>query len=118
MCIRDRVCRAVREVSDAAILILTARSDEDSVVRALEEGADDYVVKPFRARELASRLRAVQRRRGVKKQYRFRTLCIDAGAAQVLENGVPLTLTAQEYRLLLLFAANPGQVLELSLIHI
>lgn len=106
------VCRAVREVSDAAILILTARSDEDSVVRALEEGADDYVVKPFRARELASRLRAVQRRRGVKKQYCFGTLCIDAGAAQVLENGVPLTLTAQEYRLLLLFAANPGQVLE------
>lgn len=70
------------------------------------------MVKPFRARELASRLRAVQRRRGVKKQYRFGTLCIDAGAAQVLENGVPLTLTAQEYRLLLLFAANPGQVLE------
>ena len=60
------------EVSDAAILILTARSDEDSVVRALEEGADDYVVKPFRARNLPADFRAVQRRRGVKKTVSLR----------------------------------------------
>ncbi|WP_367925869.1 response regulator transcription factor [uncultured Ruthenibacterium sp.] len=106
------VCRTVREMGDAAILVLTARSDEDSVVRALEEGADDYVIKPFRARELASRLRAIQRRRAGKRNYRFGTLRIDADAAQVFENEVPLPLTAQEYRLLLLFASNPGCVLE------
>ena len=106
------VCRAVRSAGNAAVLVLTARSDEDSVVRALEEGADDYVVKPFRARELAGRLRAILRRRGVRRQYCFGTLCIDAQAAQAFENGVPLALTAQEYRLLLLFVSNPGRVLE------
>lgn len=106
------VCRALRTAGDAAILILTARSDEDSVVRALEEGADDYIVKPFRARELASRLRAIQRRRGAKQAYRFGALRIDAAAAQVFMDEVPLALTAQEYRLLLLFVSNPGCVLE------
>lgn len=107
-----QVCRALRAAGDAAILILTARSDEDSVVRALEEGADDYVVKPFRARELASRLRAIQRRRGAKPMYHFGQLTIDPAAAQVYEGGVPLSLTAQEYRLLLFFVSNPGRVLE------
>lgn len=106
------VCCVLRAAGDAAILILTARSDEDSVVRALEEGADDYIIKPFRTRELASRLRAIQRRRGAKQVYRFGALQIDAAAAQVFIHEVPLALTAQEYRLLLLFVSNPGCVLE------
>ena len=89
------VCRAVRAAGDAAVIILTARSDEDSVVRALEEGADDYVAKPFRARELVSRLRAVLRRRGQKQVYSFGDLTLDARSAQVTVNGVPVALTAQ-----------------------
>lgn len=106
------VCRAVRKAGDAAVIILTARSDEDSVVRALEEGADDYVAKPFRARELVSRLRAVLRRRGAKREYRFGALAIDAQAAQVTVNGTPVALTAQEYRLLLLLVSHAGRVWE------
>lgn len=106
------VCRAVRKAGDAAVIILTARSDEDSVVCALEEGADDYVAKPFRARELVSRLRAVLRRRGAKREYRFGALAIDAQAAQVTVNGTPVALTAQEYRLLLLLVSHAGRVWE------
>lgn len=106
------VCRAVRAAGDAAVIILTARSDEDSVVRALEEGADDYIAKPFRARELVSRLRAVLRRRGTKREYRFGTLVIDAQAAQVTVDGTPAPLTAQEYRLLLLLVSSAGRVWE------
>ena len=106
------VCRTVRQAGDAAVIILTARSDEDSVVRALEEGADDYVAKPFRARELVSRLRAVLRRRGAKREYRFGALAVDAQAAQVTVNGTPVALTAQEYRLLLLLVSHAGRVWE------
>lgn len=106
------VCRAVRTAGNAAVIMLTARSDEDSVVRALEEGADDYVAKPFRARELVSRLRAVLRRRGAGERQRFGGLCIDARAAQVTLNGAALALTAQEYRLLLHLTSQPGRVWE------
>ena len=106
------VCRTVRQAGDAAVIILTARSDEDSVVRALEEGADDYVAKPFRARELVSRLRAVLRRRGAKREYCFGALAVDAQAAQVTVNGTPVALTAQEYRLLLLLVSHAGRVWE------
>lgn len=106
------VCRVVRAAGDAAVIILTARSDEDSVVRALEEGADDYVAKPFRARELVSRLRAVLRRRSPKQVHVFGALTVDARSAQVTVNGMPVALTAQEYRLLLMLASQPGRVWE------
>lgn len=106
------ICRAVRAAGDAAVIILTARSDEDSVVRALEEGADDYVAKPFRARELVSRLRAVLRRQGTKQLYACGALVVDARSAQVTVSGTPVALTAQEYRLLLLLIAQPGRVWE------
>lgn len=106
------VCRAVRAAGDTAVIILTARSDEDSVVRALEEGADDYVAKPFRARELVSRLRAVLRRRGAKPACAWGALTVDARSAQVAVNGATVPLTAQEYRLLLLLVSQPGRVWE------
>ena len=108
----EEVCRQMRRAGDGAVLVLTARSDEESVVRALEEGADDYIAKPFRARELVSRVRAVLRRKGGQELYRCGSLCLDRRAAQVWRAGEPVPLTAQEYRLLLRFVANPGQVLE------
>lgn len=105
------VCHAVRGAGDTAVIILTARGDEASVVRGLEQGADDYVTKPFRSRELISRLRAVQRRRS-PSPARLGSLLIDRQAAQVRREGRVLPLTAQEYRLLLAFAAHAGQLLE------
>lgn len=106
------VSRALRQRGDAAILILTARTDEASVVQSLEDGADDYIEKPFRARELVSRVRAVHRRRRPAAIYRCGGLVVDACGLQSWRDGLPLALSAQEYRLLLLFLAHPGQVLE------
>ena len=108
------VSRAVRAAGDAAILILTVRTDEWSAVQSLEGGADDYIEKPFRARELIARLRAVQRRRAQngKERYACRGLEVDLRMMQAFLNGTPLELTAQEYRLLRIFLTHAGQVLE------
>lgn len=108
----ETVCHALRGQGAAAILILTARADEASVIRALEQGADDYIIKPFRAGELLSRIKAVLRRRKGPELLRFGALTVDRRSARAFvgENQIPLT--AQEYRLLLVFLANPGQILE------
>lgn len=108
----EQICRALRDRGDAAILILTARADESSVVYALEQGADDYITKPFRARELISRVKAVLRRRKGPELLSFGTLTVDRRSARVLVRGNQIPLTAQEYRLLLVFLSNPGQILE------
>ena len=104
------VCRAARRAGDPAIVVLTARADEASAVISLDAGADDYIIKPFRARELISRLRAILRRRG-ETVRQLGALELDPRAAQVRCGGELLFLTAQEYRLLLFFAAHPGQLL-------
>lgn len=104
------VCRAAREAGEPAIIVLTARADESSAVASLDAGADDYIIKPFRARELISRLRAILRRRG-ETVRRLGSLTLDTRAAQVHCGGELLLLTAQEYRLLLFFAAHPDQLL-------
>ena len=108
------VSRAVRAAGDAAILILTARTDEWSAVQSLEGGADDYIEKPFRARELIARLRAVLRRRAQngKERYTCRGLEVDLRTIQAFLDGKALDLTAQEYRLLRIFLTHAGQVLE------
>ena len=108
------VSRAVRAAGDAAILILTARTDEWSAVQSLEGGADDYIEKPFRARELIARLRAVLRRRAQngKERYTCRGLEVDLRTMQAFLDGKALDLTAQEYRLLRIFLTHAGQVLE------
>ena len=104
------VCRAARRAGEPAIVVLTARAEESSAVASLDAGADDYIIKPFRARELISRLRAILRRRG-GAVHRLGALELDTRAAQVRCGGELLLLTAQEYRLLLFFAAHPGQLL-------
>lgn len=106
------VCHAARRCSDAAVIILTARGDESSVVRGLDSGADDYVTKPFRAAELLGRLRAVQRRRGLHPAYRLGNLTVDTARACVLQHGREVSLSATEYRLLLVFLRHAGQTLQ------
>ena len=108
----EEVCCALRGRGDAAILILTARADEGSVVRALEGGADDYIIKPFRAGELISRVKAVLRRRKGPELLCFGGLTVDRRSARVFVGEAQIPLTAQEYRLLLVFLSNPGQILE------
>lgn len=94
------------------VIFLTASSDEYSVVTGLDMGADDYVAKPFRPRELVSRIRSVLRRSGKRQRViTLGQLVIDTDKATVTRGGQSLQLSALEYKLLLVFISNKGRVL-------
>lgn len=108
------LCKIVKERSDIPVIFLTAIDDEVNVVMGLDMGADDYITKPFRIRELLSRIKSVLRR--YHKQTQTHTVEIDNIRINMLEGkvykkGNEITLTALEYRLLLIFANHVGQVL-------
>jgi DNA-binding response OmpR family regulator len=108
------VREALRDGTDAAVIFLTVVDDEGSVVRAFEGGADDYVTKPFRLRELLARIKRALNARGGESRPDVITLgcaSIDAQAGKAYLSGAPLELTALEYRLLLTFAQNKGRLL-------
>ena len=94
------------------MIILSGARSEDDRVRALELGADDYVVKPFYIRELAARILAVRRRHDTAEVsgLRFGPMAIDLAARQVTVDEVVLNLTAKEFDLLAFLAARPGHV--------
>jgi DNA-binding response OmpR family regulator len=112
------ICRLIRESGDTPVMFLTARDEEVNVVMGLDMGADDYITKPFRIRELMSRIRGVLRRAEKtdepKDELRLGRLVINTRQARVTRDGEELLLTALEYRLLLTFAAHPHQVLTRS----
>lgn len=106
------VCAAAKEKSTAAVIFLTASGDEYSVVTGLDMGADDYINKPFRPRELVSRIRSVLRRTGKsQKLLKEGSITVDIVKGIVYRNGEELALSALEYRLLLIFFNNKGVVL-------
>ncbi len=106
------VCAAARANTDAAVIFLTASSDEYSVVTGLDMGADDYINKPFRPRELVSRIRSVLRRTGkATKQLSAGNIMIDTEKGIAYKNNSEIFLSALEYRLLLIFLNNKGTVL-------
>lgn len=107
------LAREVRRVSDVPIIMLTARGEEIDRVLGLELGADDYVVKPFSARELSARIRAILRRSRLERRpgpIQAGDLVLDPAARTVTKGGEPLELTAREFDLLHLLMANAGQV--------
>src|SRR5919199_454673 len=115
------VCQELRNgdspSTDAPVVMLTARDDETSVVVGLEVGADDYVTKPFRPRELVSRVRAHLRRQrrnhlasAEKRKLEFPGLEMDLLKQQVLSRGVQVELTTREFDVLALLASHPGRV--------
>lgn len=107
------VCRAIKSQSDIPVIFLTASDDEFSVITGLDIGADDYISKPFRPRELLSRIKSVLRRYGkVQNLITFSDIVIDTSKANVKKNGVDLALTALEYRILLTFVAHKDQLLK------
>ena len=109
------LCKEIRASGDTPIIILSARDEETSVVLGLDLGADDYLTKPFRLRELSSRMKAVLRRRGpLEAADRILTcggVTVATQQAKVYKNGSEVPLTALEYRLLLALVANQGRVL-------
>jgi len=106
------VCKAAKEEKDIPVIFLTASGDEYSVVTGLDMGAEDYIAKPFRPRELVSRIRSVLRRRGkVSSLLEAGDVKIDVVKGVVLKKEKELFLTALEYRLLLVFMNNKGVIL-------
>jgi len=106
------VCRAIRAESGVPIVMLTAKSDTVDVVLGLESGADDYVVKPFKPKELVARLRTRLRRTEVDpaEQLTIGDLSIDVPGHQVSRDGMPISLTPLEFDLLVALARKPRQV--------
>ena len=106
------LCGALRQEYNLPVIFLTASGDEYSVVAGLDMGAEDYIRKPFRPRELISRIRAVLRRTGRGQSIiDFYGVHVDTDKAIVVKDGQELSLSALEYRLLLLFCQNKGRVL-------
>ncbi len=108
------VCRLLREESDVGIILVTARTDEADTLRALDLGADDYVTKPFRPRELVARVRAVLRRKGANEipevcELEFGPLTIDGRRHEVRVSGRDAHVTRKEFQLLLTMAKEPGK---------
>ncbi|HOQ37766.1 MAG TPA: response regulator transcription factor [Acetivibrio sp.] len=106
------VCSAIKANTDTPVIFLTASDDEYSVVTGLDMGADDYVTKPFRPRELLSRIRNVLRRNGkAGTVIELDNICVDTVKGIVTKNGKEVFLSALEYRLLLVFLSNKGAIL-------
>ena len=109
------VCTAVKEKQDIPVIFLTASDDEVSVVTGLNLGADDYITKPFRPRELIARIQAALRKSGRSPAvFRAGTLTVDATSSLVTKNDREVFLSALEYRLLLVFINNQGTVITRS----
>lgn len=102
----------IKHHMDIPVIFLTASDDEASTVTGLDMGADDYITKPFRPRELVSRIKAALRRYGMTQSvFSVQGLSVDTARGTVSRNGREIFLSALEYRLLLLFINNPRSIL-------
>ena len=110
------VCRQIRRrpaTRDLPVIMVTARTEDQDAVRALDIGADDYITKPFAVEALLARIRALLRRSGTvptKGTLTFLDLSMDQDAHRVVRNGRALHLGPTEYRLLEFFLMHPGRV--------
>ena len=107
------VLSMLRAVSDVPVIIATARDDESEIVRLLDLGADDYVIKPFTAAQMTARIRAVLRRGGKTDEDPVITvggLVIDTRSYEVTVDGRPVELARKEFELLLALARRAGEV--------
>ena len=108
------ICKKLKIQGDTPVIFLTARDDEGSVVLGLDIGADDYITKPFRIRELQSRIRSVLRRSvkttGGDVLLQYGNVTVNVSEGKVKKNGSDVFLTALEYRLFLTLINNEGRI--------
>ncbi|KWX86823.1 transcriptional regulator [Paenibacillus riograndensis] len=106
------VCTEIKEMQDVPVIFLTASGDEASVVTGLNIGADDYITKPFRPRELIARIGTALRKSGRSgSAFEICGLHVDTASGVVKKNGNEVFLSALEYRLLLVFISNPKSII-------
>ncbi len=109
------VCTEIKETQDIPVIFLTASGDEASVVTGLNIGADDYITKPFRPRELIARIKTALRKSGRSQSaFEICSLHVDTATGVVKKNGNEVFLSALEYRLLLVFISNPKSIITRS----
>lgn len=109
------LCKEIKQKQDVPIIFLTAKDEETDIVQGLDLGADDYITKPFRMRELVSRINTVLRRfqKGEEKKHIIviQNIKIDINKAKVYREDEEIILTALEYRILSMLAMNKNQVM-------
>lgn len=109
------ICKFVKEKQDVPVIFLTAQDEETSVVIGLDLGADDYITKPFRTRELISRINSVLRRYGksVEKAniIQYKNIKIDTNMARVYKDNEEIVFTSLEYKILLMLFTNQNKLI-------
>lgn len=106
------VCTEIKATQAVPVIFLTASGDEASVVTGLNMGANDYITKPFRPRELIARIgNALRKSRRSGSDFEIRGLHVDTASGVVKKNGNEVFLSALEYRLLLIFMNNPESII-------
>ena len=108
------ICKYVKEKGDNPVIFLTAKDEETDIVQGLDMGADDYVVKPFRTRELISRINSVLRRydkeTANENQLKCKDIIIDNNTAKVYKNGREVIFTSLEYKILFMLVNNKNML--------
>jgi DNA-binding response OmpR family regulator len=110
----EEVCRKIRAVSDIPIIMITAKVDEESIIRGLNTGADDYVCKPFSPRQLMARVQAALRRQAgtgaAEKRLVHGGLVADTENRRVSRDGAGVSLTPNEYKILITLMSRPEKI--------
>ena len=108
------LCKYIKQTLDIPVIFLTAKDEEASVVNGLDLGADDYIAKPFRTRELISRINSVLRRYGNSTQkskiIQYKNVKIDVDIAKVYKNDEEIIFTSLEYKILLMLFSNKNKL--------
>lgn len=109
------ICEYIKQNNDMPVIFLTARDEETNVVMGLDLGADDYIIKPFRIRELISRINSVLRRYGKQENknnlLEYKNIKIDMNLAKVYKDGKEIIFTSLEYKILLLLFSNQNKLI-------
>lgn len=108
------ICKEIKSKQDVPVIFLTARDEETNVVLGLDMGADDYIIKPFRIRELISRINSVLRRYDknmVNSRIVYQDIIIDTKKAKVYQNNQEIIFTSLEYKILLMLFTNQNKLI-------